>query len=375
MTSKERMYAALGGKPVDRLAIAPCFWMAEYAWKLTGLPIWEILHGPDSRMKVVEALDERHGCDWVLPNHYSTRQLVGKTKTGEDSAQVYFADDKTGEEFVFHKEGHWVLPRSDIGTAQFCRAGEEIEPPRNKAEADAWMEKNFPRIFGDPASVTPDLAYPNRFPDRFLVDGVLCVFANLAYTMGFEPTLILLHDNPGVCAYMLEKSMTHFPRDCAKLVADGFDAGLMCDSFASADIMSPDTYRDYVAPFHKMASDECHKAGLKSIIYETGNILPFLDTISGLGYDAILPEERIKGVEIDIAEVRNGLGPDACIFGNFDSYLLLDGNRDRIRSEVRRQVSGAGPESFVMSSGSPICDATDPEVIDFWIEEAHSVRV
>ena len=188
------MHAALEGRPVDMTPVAPLFWGAEYRWKLTGLSIWEVLHGPgDMTMKLAEALDDRHASDWVFLTHTSSHALLGKSLSREDRAHIYFTDDATG------------------------------------------------------------------------------------------------------------------------------------------------------------------------------NILPFLDTISKMGYDAILPEERIKGVEIDIAEVRKALGPDACIFTNFDSYLLLDGDRGKIASEVKRQVREAGPKSMVMSTGSPVCDATDPDVLDFWI--------
>ncbi|MEI6914261.1 MAG: uroporphyrinogen decarboxylase family protein, partial [Armatimonadota bacterium] len=206
-------------------------------------------------------------------------------------------------------------------------------------------------------------------PDRFLSANIGAPFAQFAYSLGFEPALLLLHDNPSLCSYLLERILEPLPRDCAQLAACGFDGAVMVDSWASADIMSPQTYVDRVAPFHKMVSDELHSAGLKSIYWNTGNILPMLDTIAQMGYDAVNPEERIKGVEIDIGEVRKGLGPDACIIGNFDAYLLLSGDRDEIRREVHRQISLAGPERFIMGTGSPVCDGTDPDVLDFWMDE------
>jgi uroporphyrinogen-III decarboxylase len=77
-------------------------------------------------------------------------------------------------------------------------------------------------------------------------------------------------------------------------------------------------------------------------------------------------------VELDIEDIRRQLGPDQCLFGNFDSYLLLRGERTGIRREVRRQIEAAGPRAFIMGTGSPICDGTDPEVIDFWIDEVRT---
>ncbi|MDH7601440.1 MAG: uroporphyrinogen decarboxylase family protein [Armatimonadota bacterium] len=370
MTSRERIHAVLEGRETDFIPVAPLFWGAEYVWKLTGLPLWEVLHGPgDMTMAVVRAVAERHDVDWVFLTHSSSQALAGKKYVREDGFHVYFVDESSGEEFVFHKEGHWLLPKRRMGEARISNQGSHTEPPRSKEEADEWLRQTHRHLFEKQTRRVPNRKFREQFPDKFLVGGVHCVFADLAYTLGFEPTLVLLHENPRLCTYIMEQTMAVVPEQCERLAADGFDAGLMCDSWASADIISPQAYRDYVAPFHKMASDELHKVGLKSIIYNTGNILPFLDTMSRLGYDALLPEERIKGVEIDIADVRRVLGPDICLFGNFDSYLLLRGDRQKIADEIKRQVYAAGPQRFVMSNGSPICDSTDPEVIDFWIAE------
>ncbi len=370
MTSRERIYAALEGRETDCVPVAPLFWGAEYAWKLTGLPLWEVLHGPgDMTIAVARALVERHDIDWVFLTHAYSQSLTRKRYTREDYSHVYFVDEQTGEEFVFHKEGHWLLPKNQIGETRISNQGSQTEPPRSKEEADAWLRQTHPHLFDKRPKHSPNRRFRDQFPDKFLVGGVHCVFADLAYSLGFEPTLVLLHENPSLCTYIMEQTMAVVPDQCARLAAEGFDAGLMCDSWASADIISPQAYRDYIAPFHKMASDELHKVGLKSIIYNTGNILPFLETMLALGYDALLPEERIKGVEINVAKVRSVVGWSMCIFGNFDSYLLLRGDREAIAREVRRQVQAAGPRRFVMSNGSPICDATDPDVIDFWIEQ------
>ena len=376
MTSRERIFAAINGQPVDRIPVAPYFWGAEYAWKLTDKPLWEIMHGKgDMGMALLEGLDERHECDWLLPTHGSSGALVGKSYNSEDICHVYFTDDSTGEEFVFHKEGHWLLPKSEVGKARGNNKGTGVEPPLTKAAADEWLKKTHHNLDKEPAPHIPNRKMRERFPDRFLIGCMLPPFADLAYTLGFEPTLILLHENPSLCAYMIEKRLARTANQCKNMLADGFDAGLMVDSFASTDIMSPKTYTDWVAPLHKLVSDELHNVGMKSVLYNTGNILPLLDSIGQMGYDVITLEERIKGVEMPISEVRNKLGPDACIFGNFDSYLLQQGDREAIAAEVRRHVNDAGPRAFGMGTGSPVCDATDPEVMDFWINEVQQTGV
>lgn len=370
MTSRERMIAAIEGRNTDQIPVAPYFWGAEYGWKLVDKPIWEVLHGEgDMALTILEALDERHGCDWVVPSHSSSRMLRGKSYKREDYSHVYFVDEQTGEEWVFHKEGHWLIQADKIGEVRGDNQGSGIEPPKNRTEADDWLKQHFPHLEEPPQPYKPNRRFRERFPDRFLCSITIAPFAGLAYALGFEPTLVLLYTDPSLCAYMIERTMAHVPIHYSRLASDGFDCGLMCDSWASADIMSPDTYKNWLAPLHKIVSDELHKVGLKSVMYNTGNVLPMLETMANLGYDAISVEERIKGVEIDIKEVREAVGPDQCLFANFDSYLLERGDRNAIRQEIKRQIAAAGPRSFVMSTGSPVCDATDPDIIDFWIAE------
>lgn len=365
------MIAAMEGRPLDTVPIAPYFWGAEYAWKLMGIPIWKLILGPHSNgVEMQLAIMRRHDCDWVLPLHSGSGWLEGKEVIREEPEKIHFRETRTGREFIFHLEGHWLAEAGDCGV-RISNEGANTDPPSNRAEADEWLKRSFPRLGGGGGDITSNRETRNLFPDRFYCRCMHPPFASLAYTLGFEPTLLLLNDNPSLCAHLAERLMTDVPRSCDQAAADGCDGGLMVDSFASADIMSPDSYANWVAPLHKTVADELRRAGLKSIMYNTGNMLPLLGTVRGLGYDAISVEERIKGVEMDIAEVRKAIGPDACLFANFDAYLLLDGNRERIKDEVKRQLDGGMVERsrFIMGVGSPICDGTDPDTIDCWIAE------
>lgn len=369
VTSRERVTAALAGREVDSTPVAPYFWGAEYSWKLLGKPLWEVLHGPgDMATAVIDAIDRRHGPDWIIQTHASSGMLVGKERVGEDATCIRFADQATGEQYVFHKEGHWLLPAAAVGTACLDHGAPAAEPPDSRKEADDWLRRHCPYVFREPAPAAAGRALRERFPDRFLCGNVPPPFAGVAYPMGFEPTMVMLHRNPSLCAYMIERLLCHLPECLRGLAAQGCDGIMMVDSWASADIMSPATYANWIAPLHKMVSDQAHAAGLKSIMYNTGNLLPLMPCIASLGFDAISFEERSKGVEMDIADMRRLAGPEICLFGNFDAYLLLAGDRQGIRDQVRRQLAAGGPRAFVMGTGSPVCDATDPAIVDFWFD-------
>ena len=98
--------------------------------------------------------------------------------------------------------------------------------------------------------------------------------------------------------------------------------------------------------------------------------MPILPKMRELGMDALTLEEGRKGDPMDIAKVREILGPEQCIFGNFDAEnVLLRGTKEDIEREVIRQIGSAGRDgAFIMGTGSPICDDTDPEQVDAFIQ-------
>ena len=49
--------------------------------------------------------------------------------------------------------------------------------------------------------------------------------------------------------------------------------------------------------------------------------------------------------------------------------MLLRGTKEDVEREVIRQIDSAGWDgAFVIGTGSPVCDDTDPEQIDLFIE-------
>jgi len=79
MTPRERIFAAMEGRPLDTVPVAPYFWGAEYAWKLMGISIWELILGPGSNgIEMQQAIMRRHDCDWLLPLHSGSGWLEGK---------------------------------------------------------------------------------------------------------------------------------------------------------------------------------------------------------------------------------------------------------------------------------------------------------
>jgi len=372
------MLAALEGRKPDMVPVAPYFWGEEYVWKLVGKPVWRLSLGPpDSWKEIIQAVQARHDCDWVIRLGGGSGFLDGK-EVDERNGRVLITDPSSGRRWEYLLGGRRLVELDDQGRPMSNQAKTTAvlhEPITTREEAERWFEaQGYPPPGESDESPIPQNRQDwivQHYGERcFTAAAVGGGFHQLCYALGLETALVMMVEAPRVAAHMLERFMERVPRHARELAAAGYDAGFVVDSYASADIISPRTYVDWIAPIHRAHAQAIKQAGLKSIFYNTGGILPLLPTIKTLGFDALSFEERIKGVEIDIAAIRKEVGPEQCLFGNFDSYLLLRGDRDAIAREVARQINVAGRDgAFVMGTGSPICDATDPDTIDFWIAE------
>jgi len=372
MTSKERMLKALAGGKPDMVPIAPYFWGAEYRWKVVGAEIWELLYG-DRELSFVanDKLYQRHPCDWIFVHEFGSGWLKGK-KVEKHNGRVFITDND-GTRYEFLRDGHQLV-RVDIRQEHIPNTGIVNRPVKKKADIDKLFGR--PRGTGEKPEI--EIARDNwqrRLIDRygdhvFMAAGGISPFVQACYTLGFETSMVMMKENSDTFIYLMDRlyedSLPHYER----VAAYGYDAILIAESWASVDIISPRQYEEFAFPYQKAAIDAAHEQGLKAILYSTGSLIPILPKMRELGADALTVEEGRKGDPIDIAKVREIVGSEQCIFGNFDAEnVLLHGKKEDIEREVVRQINSAGRDgAFIMGTGSPICDGADPEQIDALIQ-------
>ena len=372
MTSKERMLKALEGGVPDVVPVAPYFWGAEYTWKVAGVEIWELLYG-DRELSFIanDRLQQRHPCDWMFLQGYGNGWLADKKV--ERKGDRVFITDADGTRYEFLKDGHQLV-RAD-GQA-------EARPNTGIVDRDIKTKADIGRIWGGPRKPRKETKIEiskddgqRRLIDKYgdeilMVGGGISPFVQACYTLGFETSLVMLKENPEPFVYLMDRFYEDSLPGYERTAAYGYDAVLIAESWASVDIISPRQYADFAFPYQKAAIDAAHANGLKAILYSTGYLLPILPKMRELGADAITLEEGRKGDPMDIGEVREIMGPNQCIFGNFDAEnVLLHGNRADIERDVIRQIDSAGRDgAFIMGTGSPVCDDTDPEQLDSLIE-------
>jgi len=375
MTPKQRIYAILEGKNVDRAPFHLYITWPEYGWKLTGFPVWEILFGELDGIEIFDKILKKHISDIAHGpvGKIGNGWLKDKKIIKETHEYVFFECTKTNKKWRFDINSHVLVEIDDSGCIipskhpGNSRLAEEI--PTTLAEAQDWFEKRYRNIPYELPPPQDELAVKKWGKEYFMVTSTLGPFVSVAYSFGFEQSMFLLAEYPDIFINLAELFIQRYEIHYEWAKQAGYDCGHMVESWCSADVISPDTYKNWIAPIHRQAVSMIKSKGLKAELYNPGWSIPLLPFFREQGWDIIRFDDQCHGAEQDIAVIRNTLGSEQCLYGNMNAYSLLGGNWDDIAERTRYQYEkGAKTGPFIMSNGSGICDKTEPEIIDRWID-------
>jgi uroporphyrinogen decarboxylase len=98
-------------------------------------------------------------------------------------------------------------------------------------------------------------------------------------------------------------------------------------------LFSPQIWKDYIAPNHKLVVDAVHDRGAYASLHSDGNINEVLDGIVGLGYNVIHPYQVSAGMKYDTYFGK--YSRHFTIMGGIDIQTTLGFNRlDAVREEI-----------------------------------------
>jgi hypothetical protein len=188
-------------------------------------------------------------------------------------------------------------------------------------------------------------------------------------------SLIALHRDPDWCKQVMEDALPQRLEEIKAWAEVGVDGLWLGQWMCSADILSEEDYLEFIHPLDQIMIDAVESAGMASIYHFCGDAIPRLKHIKTSEPTVFGVEESKKGFEVDIGDVREEMGPDVCLMGNVDVYHVVEmGTPEEWAEEVRRQISVAGPEKFIVSCGSPITHDTPPEQVREYVAVAKEVR-
>ncbi len=145
---------------------------------------------------------------------------------------------------------------------------------------------------------------------------------------------------------------------------------------ASISLISPDNYREFIAPYHKELVEyfKAKKVGVTTHI--CGTTYPIFEDLIGCGFTTVsfdLDQQSDPALHVDQLErfmhVAKGR---AVAIGNVDATKFEKATRQEIEGEVRRCIDAAARHSgFILSTSCEIPPRSSPEIVKWFMDAAH----
>ncbi len=368
-SSKALALEALSGKATERVPTALFTWGFDYYWKAAEIEPWRLaLGGSETWHQAHIRLYERHKPDII----FYTGGGYGPDDpelVEENSTSWFIKHGENGSKFELIKSS--LSLRSCETNSKSC---DPVADMRTKEDIDSCLV--CPETWGE-TYLNGLSRLINELGDRALVlphhsPGYICA----CYALGFERAMEAMLEEPELLKYASDRYSAHEERLMSELADAGAEAVFIADGWASCDIISPSQFDEFALPYQEAITRAAHKAGLKIILWNEGDILPILDREATLPIDAFAFEQPRKGADVTVEKVRKAFGPNRCLFGNVDSEELLKRNRpSEIAEAVELQIRMSGKGApFVLSTGSPIPSDVEPEAVDAMLNACRNFR-
>jgi hypothetical protein len=384
------MLKALAGEASDVLPAAPvylslfledferAYYVELYRRRMRGLASLAVDHGEDTRFRA-EVFYQSYGIFKTRPDYMelhqgATRAWAERTEIVLEQDVLYYRDRETGVKTAMDSV---PVPCGDTGQQHNARVDLWNNPsiPRDEEE----IHRQLPVLDTQTLLKRGDYDLPRQvvadYGDRYYLSTVVGTpYTDCYLLLGFQGLMLIQHDHPRLFRAILERKVAQLKPVIGAWAAVGVQGIFAEEVWTGADIISSQSYEDFVFPYNQDLFRHVSAVGLHTIHYVCGNVMPRLQRIADLDVSAIAVEESKKGFCIDIEEVVKHIGERRAVFGNIDAVQYgIQASDDALKAEVKRQVrAGAGARGFVVSTGSPFPLDTNPRRIDTLVAAAHA---
>src|SRR5215468_2671966 len=342
LTNRDRVVAAYKRSFTDRVPVYPI--VASFAGTLDGLSIEEYCTNPTRAIAAMMRYYERYEPDVVLAYNDLAKEAEAF------GCRVKYSD--------------YVVPSIDQHVLQEDKAGLASLPlpdpyktarlPGFLEQCEALVKAKPPTAIGAVAVGPWTIAMLLRNPETMLLDT-------------FEDPQFI-HD--------LMRVATDFSKIWGDAIAKTGIGLSFSEPTASISLISPDNYREFVAPYHRELVDhfKAKKVGVTTHI--CGTTYPIYEDLLGCGFTTVsfdLDQQADPKLYVDQLErfmqVARGR---AVAIGNVDATKFEKATRPEIEAEVRRCIDTAARQSaFILSTSCEIPPRSDPEIVKWFMDAAH----
>jgi len=338
---RDRVVAAYKRSFADRVPVYPI--VASYAGTLDGLSIEEFCTMPPKAVKAMLNYYDRHQPDVVLAYNDLAKEAEA---TG---CRVKYSD--------------YVVPSIETHVLQEDKgrlATMEIPDPRKDGRLPAFLEvceglmaAKLPTAVGAVAVGPWTIAMLMRNPEVMLLDT-------------FEDPQFI---------HALMRFTTEYCKRWGDAIVQTKIGLSFSEPTASISLISPDNYRDFIAPYHKELVEhfKAKKVGVTTHI--CGTTYPIFEDVIRCGFTTFsfdLDQQADPKLYVDqLARFVEVSKARAVAIGNVDATKFEKTSKDAMYADVKRCIDTAARHSaFILSTSCEIPPKSDPQVVKWFMDAA-----
>jgi MtaA/CmuA family methyltransferase len=341
-TPRDRVVAAYKRSFADRLPVYPI--VASFAGTLDGLSIEEYCTKPTRAIKAMMNYYDRYEPDVMLAYNDLAKE-----------AEAFGCRVKYSDYVVPSIDAHVLNDdKSALARLPMPDPYKTGRLPGFLEQCEALVKAKPPTALGAVAVGPWTIAMLLRNPETMLLDT-------------FEDPQFI-HD------------VMRVSTDFCKLWGDAIAKTGIGLSFseptASISLISPDNYREFIAPYHKEMVEhfKAKKVGVTTHI--CGTTYPIYEDLLQVGFTTIsfdLDQQSDPTLHVDqlarFMEVAKGR---AVAIGNVDATKFEKTSKEWMYADVKRCIDTAARDSaFILSTSCEIPPKSDPEIVKWFMDAAH----
>jgi MtaA/CmuA family methyltransferase len=340
-TGRDRVVAAYKRSFADRVPTYPI--VASFAGTLDGLSIEEYCTTPSRAVTAILNYYERYQPDVVLAYNDLAKE-----------AEAFGCRVKYSDYVVPSVDTHVLAEdKGALGRIAMPDPYRTARLPGFLEQCEALVRAKPPTAIGAVAVGPWTIAMLMRNPEFMLLD---------------------TFEDPGFI-HALMRVTTEFSKAWGDAIAKTGIGLSFSEPTASISLISPDNYREFVAPYHKELVDHFKARKIGVTTHICGTTYPIYDDLIQCGFTTVsfdLDQQADPALHVDqlerFVEVSRGR---AVAIGNVDATQFEKTTKETMEAEVRRCIDAAARHSgFILSTSCEIPPRSDPDAVRWFMDAA-----
>lgn len=263
----------------------------------------------------------------------------------------------------FHKTGYdyATIPSRYFGAFSFETASHDKKSTVSLNQGSVITDRKSFDLYNWPNPEKGDFELLNQMSTylidgmKFIVPGPGGLLENVIDLVGFENLCFMMYEDEELVKKIFDEvgsRLLRFYEICSSLAPVG--ALIVNDDwgFKTQTMLSPDTLRQFVFPWHKKMVEAIHQNGKYAILHSCGNLADVMDNIVvNMEYDA---KHSFEDNILPVEQAYELWHRRIAIMGGIDMDFLVRSNPETIKKRCRMMLEMTDSKAYALGSGNSI---------------------